>query len=312
MSLVEKALKKMQEASRAAPPPAPPVPPPPRPHTDAVAVSHISDTASHRVVPRRRVVNINVPALRAAGLFPPEYQERPIAQQYRQIKRPLVANALGRSVPQLPNGHLIMLASAMPGEGKTFTSINLAFSMSIEKDINVLLVDADVAKPHISRLLGVQDEPGLLDVLRDPTLDVESVILPTDVPNLSLLPAGTRSEQATELLTSARMAQVVHAIGERDEKRIALFDSPPLLLTTESHALTHAVGQVVVVVRAAVTSQQMLMDALSYLGERSGVSLVLNQSVASSPSGYHYYGYGEQRTTGYGEERAAQSGAPPA
>ncbi len=307
MSLVEKALEKMKEASRAAPPAAAPGPasgtPLQRPHADAVAVSRISDTASHRVLPRRRVVNINLTALRAAGLFPPEHQERPIAQQYRQIKRPLVANAMGRGVPQLQNGHLIMLASAMPGEGKTFTSINLALSMSIEKDFNVLLVDADVAKPHISRLLGLQDEPGLLDVLRDPSLDVESVILPTDVPNLSLLPAGTRSEQATELLTSARMEQVVRAIGERDQKRIALFDSPPLLLTTESHALTQVVGQVVVVVRAAVTSQQMLMDALSYLGERSGVSLILNQSVASSPTGYHYYGYGEQRS--------GQSEAPP-
>ncbi len=305
MSLVEQALKKMQEAA------ARPVPAPgnalgqTRPRVDVATASKASDTATHRALAAppgaplapARVVHLNPTALRSAGLMPPEHQERQIAQQYRQIKRPLVASALGRGAPRVPNGHLIMLASAMPGEGKTFTAINLALSMSMEKDVHILLVDADVAKPHISKLLGVADAPGLLDVLRDPALDIESVILPSDVPNLSILPAGTRSEHATELLASARMEQVVRALA-RDEQRIAVIDSPPLLLTTESHALMQVAGQVVVVVRAGVTSQQMLLDAISYLGGHSSVSLVLNQAVASSPSGYYYYGYGDSNRSG--------------
>ena len=214
-------------------------------------------------------------------------------QQYRRIKRPLIVNATGRGAARLPNGHVIMVASATPGEGKTFTAINLALSMSREKDVHVLLVDADVAKAHISRLFGVAEAPGLLDVLRNSQVDLESVILPTDVPNLSVLPAGLRSRDTTELLASARMAAVMSAIAQHDEWRVALVDSPPLLLTTESHAIAQVAGQVVLVVRAGGTPQHTVLAALSYLGEHPVVSLVLNQCTVSVPENY-YYGYPEQ------------------
>ncbi len=238
------------------------------------------------------MVSINQAALRSAGLLPPEHQERQIASQYRQIKRPLIADAVGRGKPRIPNGQLIMVASAMPGEGKTFTSINLAFSMALEKDIHVLLVDADVAKPQVSKLFGIVEEPGLLDALVDSDIDLESLILATDVPNLSVLPAGKRTEEATELLTSDRMTAVTHELARRDPTRIVIFDSPPILLTTESQALAHVVGQIVVVVRAGQTQQQVVLDALSYLPEGSNISLVLNQSLTRGEYGSYYYGYG--------------------
>ncbi len=297
MSLVEKALEKMhQERARSdhggggkpvigsAQPAAfgrvvPAVSPPPRTTTDA----------GRAAPPPTHVVEVNEPALRAAGLLPPEHQARIIGRQYRQIKRPLIANALGRGGSRVANGHLVMVASAIPGEGKTFTSLNLAFSMAMEKDLHVVLADADVLKPHISRLFGVENEPGLLDVLKDPARDIESVILPTNVAGLSVLPAGSRSENATELLSSDRMRDVVLRLGERDSQRIVLFDSPPLLLTSESHSLTQVVGQIIVIVRAGGTPQQAVLDALTHLSEDKRVALVLNQSVTASPTNYYYY-----------------------
>jgi protein-tyrosine kinase len=218
----------------------------------------------------------------------PEEEEYQLAQQYRQIKRPLIVGAVGRGAPRLPNGHVIMIASALAGEGKTFTALNLALSMSIEKDIHVLLVDADVAKPLLSGLLGLGAAPGLLDVLRDSRLDVESVILRTNIPNLSVLPAGRHSQEATELLASARMEEVVRAIAQHDERRLALLDSPPLLLTTESPALAQVAGQVVMVVRAGVTPRQAVLAALTYVGTHPAVSLVLNQCRMSAPAAYYY------------------------
>jgi protein-tyrosine kinase len=233
-------------------------------------------------------VNISLPALRAAGLLAPEEEEHQLAQQYRQIKRPLITRAVGRGAARLPNGHVIMVASALAGEGKTFTALNLALSMSIEKDIHVLLVDADVAKPLLSGLLGLGDAPGLLDVLRDSRLGVESVILRTNIPTLSVLPAGSHSQEATELLASARMEEVVRVIAKHDERRLALFDSPPLLLTTESPALAQVAGQVVMVVRAGVTSRQAVLAALTYVGAHPSVSLVLNQCRMSARAAYDY------------------------
>jgi protein-tyrosine kinase len=289
MSLVQKTLGMVQEnarymrtasASRAG----------------AETAAATSDSDGHRVTPgvagalAVRRLEVSLAAVRASGLLAPEDEEPQMAQQYRRIKRPLLIKATGRGGARVPNGHLIMVASALAGEGKTFTAINLALSMSREKDLQVLLIDADVAKAHISRLLGVGEAPGLLDVLRDERQGVESVILPTDVPNLSLLAAGTRSQETTELLASPRMEEVMRAIAQDDQRRVALIDSPPLLLTTESHAIAQVAGQVVMVVRERATPQQSVLAALSYLGEHPMISLVLNQANASEAASY-YYGY---------------------
>jgi exopolysaccharide/PEP-CTERM locus tyrosine autokinase len=282
MSLIESALRKLQQQrARPAAAPSRAQPPARRPQADAAAP------------PPGKVTRINRDALRAAGLFPPARQEREIAEQFRQIKRPLIASATGRASTPLEGGNLIMIASATPAEGKTFTAVNLALSMAFERDIRVLLVDADVAKPQISRLLGLGAEPGLLDALRDPTLDIESLILPCDVPGLSFLPAGHHSDHTTELLASDRMREIARQIGEYDPQRIALFDSPPLLHTTQGQALAQALGQVVLVVRAAVTPQDAVAHTIERLGEGKRISVVLNQAVGGLRDGYPLYGQPE-------------------
>jgi protein-tyrosine kinase len=321
MSLVERALKKLQEQQRGldasrvpslhrvgrvevtVPATAAPAESPDTIDLEAVPSAAVpavleklpAQPSAPSRLPKRPVSNkriaVSVAALRSEGLLPPEHQERQIADQYRQVKRPLVAAALNRGEDAVANSHLIMVSSAAPGDGKTFTSINLAMSMSMEKDISVVLVDADVPKPHISRLFGVDREPGLLDALRDPAVDVETLILPTDIPNLSILPAGKWSETATELLSSRRMETLVCEMGRNDVQRICLIDSPPLLLTNESRALAQWVGQIVIVVRAGKTLQQDVQDALSHLPQGKAIGLVLNQSMTTTPG--YYYGYGD-------------------
>ncbi|AMN47463.1 hypothetical protein ACG33_10185 [Steroidobacter denitrificans] len=243
-----------------------------------------------------RVVKIDRQALRSQGLLPPEHQERTLADQYRQIKRPLIANAIGRGgAEKLPRGQLIMVASAMPGEGKTFTSVNLALSLALEKDLSVLLIDADAPKPHLNRALGVAGEPGLLELLRDESLDPETLIIPTDVPTLAMLPIGTSSETTTELLASHRMEEIMKQLAGNNPRRIIVIDSPPLLLTSESRVLAEVAGQVVLVVRANCTPQQSVLDAISHLGEDKSIGLLLNQSTDAASAGY-YYGYGDSKT----------------
>ena len=281
MSVIENAIKRLQ-ASRSG---------------DAGA-AHATTSAAAPSAPRprndadaplpTRTISINQDALRAAGMLPPAHQERELAQQYRQIKRPLINLALGRGVSRLPHGNLIMLASAVPGEGKTFTSLNLALSMQLETDITVLLVDGDVVNPRISQILGADNELGLLDVIRDPSLALRTVILPTDVPGLTFLPAGRQDANATELLASARTQEVISQLGSDDATRLVLFDSAPLLLTTESHALAQLVGQIVIVVKADQTPQQAVLDAIETLSDGKAISLVLNQSMEQPRPGYYY------------------------
>lgn len=235
-----------------------------------------------------RILPLDLDALREAGLLPPAHQERELAQQFRQIKRPLINNALGRGVTPLPDGNLVMIASAVPGEGKTFTSLNLALSMRLEEDVTVLLVDGDVVNPRLSQILGADDARGLLNVIKDPNIALASAILPTSVPGLSFLPAGHQEPNATELLASARMSEVVAQLARQDPTRVVLFDSAPLLLTTESHALTQIAGQIVMVVRADQTPQHVVLEAVETLAESKSVSLILNQSMKQPHAGYYY------------------------
>ncbi len=289
MSVVEKAIRKLQEskqaasaeaAAAAAAAPGSAVPPPEAAGPAAAA-------------PPALVLERGL--LRTAGLLPPEQDMAQLARQYRRIKYPLMAQAMGRGVPRTPKGYLIMIASAMPGEGKTFTALNLSLSLALEKDIKVLLVDADVAKPQLSQVLGLGNAPGLLDVLRDGSVDVEALIRPTDVPKLSFLSAGLGAVDATELLSSTRMERLTTLLGQHDGARIVVFDSPPLLQTTESAALVRVTGQIVVVVRAETTPQPVVLDALKILDGHPAVSLVLNQSTRAVTSSYYYYGYGTER-----------------
>ena len=230
-------------------------------------------------------------ALSAAGLLPPKHQEMEIGSQYRKIKRPLISLALGRGREPVPKGRFIMVASALSGEGKTFTTLNLAFSMALEEELRVVLVDADVINPQISRMFAVAGERGLLDAVSDPTIDCETLILPTDVPNLLLLPAGTKSQRATELLASDRMGEVMNGLLGADSNRIFLFDSSPLLQTTEAHVLAEIAGQVVIVVRAEQTEERACLEALSHVPQTGSVSMILNQSRLQN-GGDYYYGYG--------------------
>ena len=295
MTLVERAIEKLRRNAEQS------KPAPPRPVGALVVDAEPKDPHGHRpAVPERRIV-VNRDVLREAGYLPETSVDRRFADHYRQIKRPLVSQALASPEAVAGSARLIMMASALPGDGKTFTSINLALSMARERDVSVVLVDADTPKPHVSRIFGVEKERGLLDVLGDPSADIESFVLPTDVGGLSILPAGKTDEGATEMLASARMSAVVTRLIARDPRRIVLFDSPPLLVSSESRALSAIAGQVVLVVRSGTTPHRAVLDALEQLADRP-VSLVLNQGRVSLTGDYYGYGhYGGQGDLQHGD-----------
>ncbi|MGQ0428421.1 MAG: AAA family ATPase [Gammaproteobacteria bacterium] len=299
MSIVERALNKLKAS---APAPAARAEPPPtirvgrvvdveRPKPDAAALPQPRAILGNRL----RTVRIDLAALRSNGFLPPEQHERELAHQFRTIKRPLIRHALppGEPLagPVAAGRRTIMVSSALPGEGKTFTAVNLALSLAMEKDHSILLVDGDVAKPNISQIFGAGNEPGLLELLADARRSVESVILSTDTPRLSLLPAGKPSDVATELLASARMRQVLDNLERIDPHLLIVCDSPPILLTSEARVLASLFEQVVLVVRAGATQQQAVIDAIEAIGDKPGLRLVLNQAHRAGAAG-NYYGYG--------------------
>lgn len=245
------------------------------------------------VVSRR--VQIDLDELSAAGIVSPNAPRSQIADQFRVIKRPLIKNALGKGTSAILNGNLIMVTSALAGEGKSFTAINLAMSIATELDTTVMLVDADVARPSVLRVLGLPPSPGLLDLVQDESRELSSVLLRTNIDKLSILPSGTPHERATELLASDAMIRLLADMAKRYTDRVIIFDSPPLLLTTESRVLATHMGQVVMVIRAESTLQSDVQHALSTIEACPVKMVVLNQARTSSKGTYGYgYGYGQE------------------
>ncbi len=241
-------------------------------------------------------IRIDVASLRARGFVTADTVQGAIGNEFRVIKRPLLSKAFGRGTDVVENGRRVMVTSALPGEGKSFCAINLALSIASERDHQVLLVDADVARPSIPRQLGIEAGPGLMDWLVDGTPALEDLVRPTSVDKLSLLTAGRRHDHATELLASDAMSRLLEQLSTRYPDSLIIFDSPPLLVTTESRVLASYMGQVVMVVEAGRTPRDAVRDALSTIGRPEIVGLLLNKSAHGndgSPYGYQGYGYGD-------------------
>jgi protein-tyrosine kinase len=253
-------------------------------------------TSDASTVDATGTVEIPFRELRNLGMLTPDSPRSAIAEEYRVIKRPLLINIAGDSVTTpIAHGNLIMVTSALEGDGKTFCAISLALSIAMEQDKTVLLVDADTSKADAGKLLGVAaSSPGLIDLLQDGHASVADFVLPTNVAKLRILPAGSVHTHANELLASARMQQLMLELSEEDPNRVIIFDSPPLLLTTEATVLSDFMGQIVFVVSAEQTPQHAVRQAIEQISEEKMVGMVLNRSRKRMNPYYHAYGYGAE------------------
>jgi len=265
----------------AAPAPAAAVPPvvvPVVAEPVALAKAPAAPAGDHGIRSTTRKVDLDLARMRDLGMVTAAGGRTALVEDFRIIKRPLIKRAFAERAPGDLPGNLIMVTSSLPGEGKTYCAINLAMSIAMELDHTVLLVDADVARPSVLRTLGLPAQRGLMDILVDESLDLSDVMLRTNVPTLAILPAGTSTPRATELLASAAMTNLVMEIAHRYPDRIVIFDSPPLLLTSEARVLASHMGQIAVVVESETTTQHAVKESLSQLEGIANVNLIYNKT----------------------------------
>ena len=252
-----------------------------------------------------RTIEVNLVALVGEGLLAADVGgSRRLLDEYRALKRAVLKTAEPGAALPVPRANLVQIVSALPGEGKTFTSLNLAMSIAKEQDWSVVLVDGDCRNSRLSRLFGIEREPGFMGVLRGAVKDFDAAVMPTTVPNLFLMAAGGAEEDSAELLSSASMDALCAEIAAVDTRRIVVFDSPPLLLTSEAPSIARHVGQILVVVHADKTPQRAVMSALALLDPNKPIGLVLNQASAGARDvggafgGPYDYSYGPPSTEG--------------
>ena len=275
------------------------VPAAPSPAADAPFFAPLDSFPTHDapwIAVKGEPASIDRLMLAQKGMIVPGAPIGPLAEEFRLVKRQLLVTR--ERIADEMRARTVLVCSARPQDGKTFCAINLALSMAAERDTEVLLVDADFAKPDIMRQLGLDDGPGgglgLLDALADDTLDPETLVVPTDVPHLSVLPAGTQSTSDTELLASARTRAVVARLLAANPRRIVLFDSPPALAASPASVLAMTVGQVMMVVRADRTPESEIAAAVGLLDACEHIALVLN-AVSFVPGAARFGSY-------YGQE----------
>jgi protein-tyrosine kinase len=230
--------------------------------------------------------------LKRSGYITPDQQQSHLAEEFRAIKRPLLLRAFGNDKRKIERGNVVMITSAQPGEGKTFTSINLAMSIASERDLHVLLIDTDVYRQRLEDELGIGDRKGLVDLLFDDTLELTDLFVRTDIPNLTILPVGTRHPQAPELMASQKMAALMDDIAARYPDRVIIIDSPPVLASSEASVLALLVGQIVLVVEANRTKKSNVERSLKLISNCENIYFVINKTGADSTiSPYRTYAY---------------------
>ena len=245
--------------------------------------ARLAPTSANKARSQHR--DINLPRLAGEGYLTPDAPGLELVEELRAVKRPIIEHANDIRIAGRTNGNLILVTSALPGEGKTFCAINLAISIAMEVDRSVLLVDADVVRPSVMARLGIEDaELGMLDVLTKPSLDLSDVLIRTNIPKLTLLPAGSATVKSTELLASDAMERLLAELAVRYADRIVIFDGPPLLATSESRVLASRMGQVLMVVEANKTAQTSVKEAFASVENCETVWCILNKSTSERAS----------------------------
>jgi protein-tyrosine kinase len=275
--------------------PLPPMPPAAG-TTDAVPVN-----------PAVKQIRLDFRVLRQNGMITPDNLSSALSNEYRGIKRKLLQKVRDPKTRAAIN-NLIMVTSSLPGEGKTFSSVNLALSLAAERGLRVLLIDADVIRPSVGNMFISPPSEGLTDLLSGKVKQVSDVLYRcTDVPNLSVIFSGSAKTNSPELISSSHMANLCHELSARYPDRVIVVDTPPVLASPEPAILATYVHQLIMIVSAAQTDRHQLRKALETVSSCQNISLLFNKAPRWNETEYHsYYGYGYNPPASPADSTASQ------
>jgi protein-tyrosine kinase len=205
------------------------------------------------------------------------------AEQYRKL---YIEIAQARRTREL---QILLMTSALTGEGKTISALNLAITSAAAGDQHgVLLIDTDLRKPSIHKYLGIHPKCGLADYLQG-DVEYSQIFFKTQIPGLTIIAAGRRVSNPTALLTSTRMEQLFRDVKAQKQYDSIILDSSPVLLTSEPKGLLQYVDTTILVVRAKKTPAEIVSQTIKILGKENILGCVLNGVTSTDFSSYPYY-----------------------
>lgn len=239
---------------------------------------------------------IQLDALERAGMVVARTTRTRISEEYR-----IAIGRILRTLHEAPDAqgarNVLMITSARPGEGKSFTALNLAGSIAQNGTDAVLLVDVDPKVKPLSDQLGLGEAQGFLDLVSDPSLRPEDMLHVTAIPNLAIMPVGTRLGGAAQTIGgTASMRPIIPTISRlarRFPKHLVMLDAPPCLSTSDPHTLAPHVGQIVLVVEAERTQRSEVEAAVDLVRVCPTITMLLNKvrmTTSHTFGAYDYFG----------------------
>jgi protein-tyrosine kinase len=246
------------------------------------------------VATNKNQVRLDFRALRQEGMITPDHMTSSISNEFRGIKRKLLQKVRDPKTRTTVN-NLIMITSSLPGEGKTFSSINLALSLAAERGLQVLLIDADIIRPSVGDVFIAPPKVGLTELLSGKTRNVSDVLYRcADIPSLAVIFSGNPKNGSPELISSREMVNLCHELSRRYPDRVILIDTPPVLASSEAAILASYVHQVIMVVSADQTDKHQLRQSLEAVSSCQNINLLFNKAPNWNEAEYKpYYGYAE-------------------
>jgi receptor protein-tyrosine kinase len=239
-------------------------------------------------------IRLDFRALRQNGMITPDNMTSAISNEFRGIKRKLLQKVRDPKT-RLAVNNLIMITSSLPGEGKTFSSINLALSLAAEKGLHVLLIDADIIRPSVGNMFVSPPQEGLTELLNGTIGNVSDVLCRcVDIPNLSVIFSGNPKSGSPELISSSQMVNLCRELSNRYPDRVIVLDTPPVLASSEAAILASYVHQVIMVVSADQTDKHQLRTSLEAVSSCQNINLLFNKAPNWNEAEYQsYYGYAD-------------------
>ncbi len=263
---------------------------PPDPKKSSCSVEVQSNNSDYESSSLNEELELDLSLLSQKGMVDNSVERRLINEEYRAIKRKILSNAFGPLSKTIERSNVVMVTSSKPGEGKTFTAVNLALSIASEQDKTVLLVDADVLRPNVMKTLGAQNREGLIEYLLGEKKEISDVMLSTNIPKLKLIAAGKSHNLSNELLASEVMSNTVDEFSTRYKDRIVIIDTPPLLGINETSVLANLAGQAIIVCDEGRSKIHDIKNAVAHLNPEMAIGFVVNKSLRED-NGPGYYGY---------------------
>jgi protein-tyrosine kinase len=230
-------------------------------------------------------------ALVQTGLIEGKTARNRVSEEFRLVQSQVLRAAFAQPGGEAGFTNLLMVTSARPKEGKTFTALNLAASIARQGDRQVLLVDADAKRGSLCDSLGLGQAPGLLDLALAPLLDPLPFLRPTEIGMLSFLPVGQQRGERPELFASDQMVRAMQAIGRRFADRLVILDVSPCLSTSDPATLAPVVGQILFVIEAERTQRDEVEASLDLIQTCPTITLLLNKVKMSTPRSFGVYSY---------------------